>query len=338
MSDALAAAMRQLNKENALIFGGSEKASDKGKDPSASGLKYELTENTMEVDGKTLYQIRAVDNFKMTVNGKDIAIKAGDLGGYVEKGSKNDPNNSPNLSQDGSSWIGQGACVYGKGRVEEDAYVGGNSKVSGGTVKGNAVIGVDTAANDFRNIMFQKNPIHSPVIEGGVIEGNAVVLNNVHITGGHMTNNARAEGFAEINASGKDEPFMGGHSKIKDHAELSGNARLDQYAIAGGDAKVEGDAKVSGHWSVGGHAVIDGDAVLKEDPKDKDGKLLGDCHLSTGVFNDRTGALQAAALSDKGISAAKRANRVAGLAAENIARAPGRAALDIIAPDRGMDI
>lgn len=41
--------------------------------------KYELTDNTIEYNEKTLYQIKALKDF--------VDVKAGDLGGYIEKES-----------------------------------------------------------------------------------------------------------------------------------------------------------------------------------------------------------------------------------------------------------
>ena len=53
------------------------------------GKKYILTDYTCQVDGQTLYRIRAVKSFP--------GVKAGELGGYVA--------GEHNLSQDGICWI-----------------------------------------------------------------------------------------------------------------------------------------------------------------------------------------------------------------------------------------
>ncbi|WP_412057344.1 hypothetical protein [Bartonella sp. DGB2] len=52
--------------------------------------KYELTQETREVDDRTLYRIKALRDFG--------DIKAGDLGGFVE--------NEYRLSHDGTCWVG----------------------------------------------------------------------------------------------------------------------------------------------------------------------------------------------------------------------------------------
>ena len=71
--------------------------------------KYELTEETVTVYGKTLYRIRAVRDFG--------SVKTGEFGGYIEK--------EENLSHFGD------ACVYGNAKVYGDARVSGNARVYG---------------------------------------------------------------------------------------------------------------------------------------------------------------------------------------------------------------
>ena len=70
--------------------------------------KYELTEETVTVYGKTLYRIRAVRDFG--------SVKTGEFGGYIEK--------EENLSHFGNAWI------YGDARVFGNAWVYGDARVS----------------------------------------------------------------------------------------------------------------------------------------------------------------------------------------------------------------
>ena len=63
--------------------------------------KYELTEETVTVYGKTLYRIRAVRDFG--------SVKTGDLGGYIEK--------EENLSHSGNAWVSGNAKVSGNAEV-----------------------------------------------------------------------------------------------------------------------------------------------------------------------------------------------------------------------------
>lgn len=87
--------------------------------------KYELTDETKEFDGKTLYRIRALIDFGL--------VKAGDFGGWIEK--------EENLSQEGRCWVYDNASVFGDANVCGDAKVFGNAKVFGDAkVFGNALV------------------------------------------------------------------------------------------------------------------------------------------------------------------------------------------------------
>ena len=77
--------------------------------------KYELTTNTKIRMGRKLFQIKAVISFG--------DVKAGDLGGYIEK--------EENLSHDGDAWVSGDAWVYGDAQVSGDAWVSGNALVCG---------------------------------------------------------------------------------------------------------------------------------------------------------------------------------------------------------------
>ena len=77
--------------------------------------KYELTEETVTVYGKTLYRIRAVRDFG--------SVKTGEFGGYIEK--------EENLSHFGNAWVYGNAKVYGDARVSGDARVFDNAWVFG---------------------------------------------------------------------------------------------------------------------------------------------------------------------------------------------------------------
>ena len=96
--------------------------------------KYELTNETKTLaDGTVLHRIRAL---------RDISrhgVKAGDLGGLIEKEN--------NLSQDGDAWISDdarvsgNACVFGYACVHDNARIYGYACVSGDAcVYGNACV------------------------------------------------------------------------------------------------------------------------------------------------------------------------------------------------------
>ena len=87
--------------------------------------KYELTDDTVQIFGKTLHRVKALCDFG--------DVKAGDLGGYIESES--------NLSDDGNSWVYGNARVSGNARVYGDAEVYGDAWVSGNAwVSGDAKI------------------------------------------------------------------------------------------------------------------------------------------------------------------------------------------------------
>ena len=96
--------------------------------------KYELTEETIEVNGRILHRIKAVRDFG--------CVKAGYLGGFIQE---------ENLSQEGNAWVYCNAKVYGDAKVYDNAEVYGNAKVYGNAevfdnaeVCGNAKVYGDT--------------------------------------------------------------------------------------------------------------------------------------------------------------------------------------------------
>ena len=101
--------------------------------------KYKLTEETINVDGRTLYRIEALKDFGN--------VKKGDKGGFIE--------NENNLTQYGKCWVYDNAEVSGYAIVHNNATVRGNAKVSGNAiihedakVYGNGKIGGNTVVCD----------------------------------------------------------------------------------------------------------------------------------------------------------------------------------------------
>ena len=101
--------------------------------------KFELTtESITNALGKKLFRIKALVEFG--------DVKAGQLGGYVEK--------EGNVSQDGNAWVYEDAAVYGDAKVYEDAQVYGYAQVYGDArvygyaqVSGNAWVYGDAAVS-----------------------------------------------------------------------------------------------------------------------------------------------------------------------------------------------
>ena len=77
--------------------------------------KYKLTDETIKLNGATLYRIEALKYFG--------EIKKGDKGGFIE--SEN------NLAHEGDAWVSDNAHVYGNACVFNNAHVYGNAFVSG---------------------------------------------------------------------------------------------------------------------------------------------------------------------------------------------------------------
>lgn len=92
--------------------------------------KFELTtEPITNVAGKKLFRIKALIDFG--------DVKAGELGGYVEK--------EGNVSQDGNAWVYGNAEVYDNARVSGNAEVSSNAEVTGNAkVTGNAQVSGNT--------------------------------------------------------------------------------------------------------------------------------------------------------------------------------------------------
>ena len=93
--------------------------------------KFELvTDMSISFLGRKLFRIRALVDF--TTKWGDT-IKAGDLGGSVEK--------EENLSHEGNAWVSGNARVFGNAWVSGNARVFGNARVSGNAwVSGNAEV------------------------------------------------------------------------------------------------------------------------------------------------------------------------------------------------------
>ena len=88
--------------------------------------KFKLTsEFIVDISGVKLFRIKALIEFGN--------VKAGDLGGYIEK--------EENLSHMGNAWVSGNAQVSGDARASGDARVSGNAQVSGDArVSGNAQV------------------------------------------------------------------------------------------------------------------------------------------------------------------------------------------------------
>ena len=149
--------------------------------------KYELSNITIEFNGVTLHRIKALKDFS--------DVKAGDLGGWVEK--------EDNLSQSGDAWIGGDAKVYGNAVVCDNAKVFGKAKVHDNAfvcdnawvydnaqvygrakVFGNAVVFVNAEVYDHADVY-----CHAMAFGNAEICGNAGVCGYAEICGDAVVKN-----------------------------------------------------------------------------------------------------------------------------------------------------
>lgn len=172
--------------------------------------KYELLkDDKIELNGITLYHIRALRDFS--------DVKAGDLGGYIEKES--------NLSHEGDCWVYNdakvfdNAKVYGSAKVKTKAKVYGNARVHGSAM----VIG-EARVFEYAHLYERARVSHIASVHGNaMILGNAKVSIDVNIYGdARLSGNALVSEqkdvvwFSNINSNfetltisnGKDEGLL----------------------------------------------------------------------------------------------------------------------------------
>lgn len=198
--------------------------------------KFELTDETIDFRGKTLYRIRALKDFG--------DVKKGDLGGFVEKES--------NLSQKGNCWICDNAKVFDDATIYNNAEIYGNARVyDNAEVSGDAKVFSDAVIYDDAEIygntrIFDKARVcgDTDIYDNARVYGNAEIYGNTQIFG-----RARVCGNAEIFDK----------ARVGDDAEVFDSAKVFNSAVVYDNAKVYGNARAYGY------ASVCGDAILKED-------------------------------------------------------------------------
>lgn len=157
--------------------------------------KYKLTEETINVDGRTLYRIEALTYFG--------DVKQGDKGGFIE--------NENNLTQYGKCWVYDNAEVSGYAMVHNNATVSGNAKVSG-----NAIIHEDAKVYGDAKVS-GKAIVHgkAEIYDNAEVHGDAMVYEKAKIYG-----NAKVSGNAVVFG----DAVVCGKAEVCDNAEIRGNA------------------------------------------------------------------------------------------------------------------
>lgn len=139
------------------------------------GKKYKLTDETINLNGVTLYRIEALKYFG--------EIKKGDKGGFIE--SEN------NLAHEGDAWVSDNAHVYGDACVFNNAHVYGNAFVSGyaqvygdAFVYGNAWLYDNTHVCGYARVADNARVYgDANVCDDSSIFGSALVYDNAHVYG-----------------------------------------------------------------------------------------------------------------------------------------------------------
>ena len=187
--------------------------------------KYKLTEETIIVNGRTLYRIEALRDFAY--------IKKGNKGGFVEKEN--------NLSQYGDSWVDDDAKVFGNAQVCGNARIYGNAIVRGNAeVYGHADICGDAQVYD-----------EAKVYDYAEVYDNAEVLGNAEVY-----DNAKVFENAEVSFDAKvyDDAKVYEYAMVQGNAKVYGNAEIRTNACIYGDAVIDsiGDYIVfKNFWSSG---------------------------------------------------------------------------------------
>lgn len=194
---------------------------------------FELTEESREYEGRTVYRIRAL------VDLPHHNVKAGDLGGFVS--------GTHNLRDE--AWVADEAIVCDRAALYGRALA-----------KDNAV--VEESAGAFSNAIISN---HGRMHGYSTLEGNAQIKGMATMGGdARMDGEATASGnawlFGSALACGRavitGNASMGGRSNACDNSYIAGYANMKDHAMAFGDAHVIKMAYLDGVANVGGGAVV----------------------------------------------------------------------------------
>lgn len=202
--------------------------------------KFELT-TKISFNGRTLYRIRALKNFRN--------VKKGDLGGYVEKES--------NLSQTGNAWIYDDAKVMDNAIVKNDATLHHNAEIYDNTI-------VSDSASVNENATLRDK---ATVSDNAILYGNVILVNSAKIYG-----KARLYDYVLVsgNAQVYDNARCYGFAKIEDDTQVFNDAIIDNAVISGSacvfdKATVKNNSTISGHVNLYGNITVLGQAYMDSD-------------------------------------------------------------------------
>lgn len=177
--------------------------------------KFELTDEKIMWEGRTLYRIKALKDF--------YDVRVGDLGGFVEKDS--------NLSQWDNCWIYNNAKVYGNAIIRDNAEVCNDAEIYN-----NALICCYAMICDNAEI-YGSAKIRDCV----KIYGNARISDNAEIYNrAEVYDDAVVCGNAEVYGATKvyDKAIVYGNTKVYGCAEVYGAAAVFDYAEVNKEMKI----------------------------------------------------------------------------------------------------
>lgn len=237
---------------------------------SMTNRKYELTDETIIIDGKTLHRIKALRSFGSVVKGE--------LGGFVEC--------EANLSQRGNCWVYNNAKIHNAARVVNNSQIMDNANVCGN-------------AQVYKNAKVMGN---ANVCENAQVEDNAKLYGNAQVYGNaKVRDNAKVYGDAQVTGNARvcDNAKVMGSAKVCGNVWVMDNANIYDNAKVMGNAEICGNARVMGKAWVMGSAKVHGKAYILH-PKDlivmsslgsRDEPLtayrskLGGVEVATGCFH-----------------------------------------------------
>lgn len=190
--------------------------------------KYEFTGNTLNYDGITLRQIRALKDFSAA---DGIAVIAGQVGGYIE--------DEKNLSHDGACWIDETSYVYGYGVVKDDAQVRAESRVY-----------------DFAEVSGKA------VIEYSQVYTHACITENASACESKIGYYAKVSGNARIVDSSIENATVCDNASVCDNSEIVGNVRMNGMAHIARGAKIT--CKPGKTFCLPSNAHVTGPAEINE--------------------------------------------------------------------------
>lgn len=183
--------------------------------------KYELTNEKIEYENRTLYRIRALRDFE--------DVKMGDLGGFVE--------HKKNLSHSGDCWIYDDSKVIGFSKIV------GYSKVKCKSIVDNSIIYNSIVKTSIVKISKVKNysTVDNSVVKNCSIVKSSTVMNysivdNSTIESSTVKSHSIVKSYSEVRHSIIE------NSKVKDSSSIIDYSRVKDSKVDG--SSVMGESKV----------------------------------------------------------------------------------------------